>query len=438
MSVELRSKPISKGRKSLYLDIYESGSRQYEFLKLYLLPVTNPENRQTNKETLKLAEGIRAKRQISIKNEEHGFTAGFKKKANFIEYFAAYKDNIKNPKTREGYESAYRHLKEFAGETLPFTAITSQWIEKFKTYLTNANSAYGRTAIKKISGTSAYTYMSRIRTVYNKALKEKIIISDSFSDISRIKTEPSKTVFLELSEIELLLKTDCKKSDVKRAFLFSCFTGLRYSDIVALKWKNIQNGNIEIIQKKSKKSVTVPLSNTARELLGKTGEAEHHIFEMPLPSWTEKILKDWSNAAGIKKHVTFHVSRHTFATLSLTLGADLYTVSKLLGHANIQTTQIYAKVIDEKKKQAIDLLPTLDIWGDSEPKPNKPKYTLEQLKFKLLSELSEEFTDELTLWELMEQVDFYPELKEMNNKSANYEEFKDLIIRSLKVTGDAA
>ena len=72
-------------------------------------------------------------------------------------------------------------------------------------------------------------------------------------------------------------------------------------------------------------------------------------------------ISKWVAKAGIDKHITFHCARHTFATMLLTLGTDLYTVSKLLGHRQIQTTQIYAKIVDEKRRDAVRRIPPLDI-----------------------------------------------------------------------------
>lgn len=80
---------------------------------------------------------------------------------------------------------------------------------------------------------------------------------------------------------------------------------------------------------------------------------------MPSNQYIGKILTNWAALAGIKKHVTFHVSRHTFATMALTAGSDIYTISKLLGHSYVKTTQIYAKVVDRKKEEAVDLMSKL-------------------------------------------------------------------------------
>lgn len=154
---------------------------------------------------------------------------------------------------------------------------------------------------------------------------------------------------------------------MKRAFLFSCFCGLRHSDIVALTWGNLKKnkiGKIELhmTQQKTQELLSLPLSNEALKQLPVRGKAQdtEKVFKGLISlGRTNEILPRWAAKAGIQKHITFHSARHTHATMMITLGADLYTVSKLLGHTNIQTTQIYAKIVDESKEKAIDLIPDI-------------------------------------------------------------------------------
>ena len=146
------------------------------------------------------------------------------------------------------------------------------------------------------------------------------------------------------------------------AYLFSVYCGLRISDIRALKWCNIVNEDgqpkINIIIQKTKTPISIPLYGEAQKWLPEKGEAkdDDKIFVLPASVNLSVGLDNWAKKAGIKKHVTFHTARHTFATMMLTLGADLYTTSKLLGHANVATTQIYAKIVDKKKIEAVNLV----------------------------------------------------------------------------------
>lgn len=169
--------------------------------------------------------------------------------------------------------------------------------------------------------------------------------------------------YLTLEEVRRLAETPCRVDGLKHAFLFACFCGLRYSDIRALTWKSIRDMGdgrlqIEIIQQKTQEAVYLPLSENAVAQLPARGNAEDAVFKLPR-GHTGEAVAAWAAAAGIEKHVTFHVARHTCATLLLTFGADLYTVSKLLGHTNVKTTQVYAKIVDEKKRAAVELIPTI-------------------------------------------------------------------------------
>jgi integrase len=172
----------------------------------------------------------------------------------------------------------------------------------------------------------------------------------------------SQRVYLTIDEVKRLVNTECKKEVYKRAFLFSCFCGLRISDIERLKWCDLSNENgqirADIRQKKTDEPLYLPLSANAVKWLPERGNAADtdNIFQGLCGGVASHFVKDWAKGAGITKNVKFHTARHTFATMLLTKGADLYTTSKLLGHKDISTTQIYAKIIDQKKTDAVNLL----------------------------------------------------------------------------------
>ena len=170
--------------------------------------------------------------------------------------------------------------------------------------------------------------------------------------------------FLTIEEVKQLMATPCRYDIVKRAFLFSCFTGLRYSDIKSLLWSEIRKAAdgrtlfLEHPQVKTRKIVTVPLSEEALKWMPKQQKDKEHVFhQMQITSTTvEVILGEWMKEAGIEKHITYHCSRHTAATMLLTRGADLYTVSKILGHSSIKMTEVYAKIVDKKKLETVNLV----------------------------------------------------------------------------------
>jgi site-specific recombinase XerD len=212
---------------------------------------------------------------------------------------------------------------------------------------------------------TAYHYYSNLKFALNKAVKEKYINSNPCNLVDNLKKPETKREFLILEEIKKLVDTQCSNQEVKDAFLFSCFTGLRYSDVKNLSWKNIKDGKIEFTQQKTKSIEYLPISRTASTILDRKIESKiddsERIFKMPEKRTAWDHIKKWVKDAGIDKNVSFHTARHSFATLALTQGIDLYTVSKLLGHKDISTTQVYAKIIDSKKQEAIEKLPRLTL-----------------------------------------------------------------------------
>lgn len=357
--VRLRQKKLSNGDISLYLDIYYQGKRSYEFLKIYL--ISKPRNefdRAANKESLQLAQNIKAKRQLEVLNDNHGVYSSHKMNADFIEYFRAqHKKRVNNNTNPENFKATLNHFLKFIEvEKISFKEITEEIIQDFKTFL-----------LRNLSQNSARTYYFVIGVILKSAAREGIINRNPFLNIKGISKEDTHREFLSLEELQKLAKTDSQDPLLKRAFLFSCLTGLRWSDIEKLKWSEISHSknigwHIQFKQKKTKEAETLPISNQAREILGEKSNPDDKIFMgLKYNGWTLIKLKQWVVKAGIPKNITFHSGRHTFATLQLSLGTDIYTVSKLLGHRELKTTQVYTKVIDKMKVDASKRIPNLKI-----------------------------------------------------------------------------
>lgn len=184
--------------------------------------------------------------------------------------------------------------------------------------------------------------------------------------VKGIKRVDFKRQYLTLEEVKSLMKTECEIPILKSAFLFSCLTGLRWSDIEKLSWEeiehSIENGCLILFKmKKTKSEETLPISSQAYEIINNLSMNESQLVfgGLKYSAWHNLRLAQWKMKAGIKKHITFHCARHTFATLQLTYGTDIYTVSKLLGHSNLKTTEIYSKVIDQKKLEAVNVIPDI-------------------------------------------------------------------------------
>lgn len=372
--VKVRFKALRNGSKSIYLDYYQDGVREYEFLKLYIIPERSQTDKLQNEETLKTANAIKAQRIISIQNTGHGFSnSNGKSRIKLVDYL-----EIQAKKYEESGSRAYArtvrnticHLIRYKGSNITMKQVDKAFLLGYIEYLNGGASKYfvggpKGTERKKLSKAAKALYFNALVTALNRAVKEDVITvnpADKIPAQDKPKESQSTKVYLTLDELKALADTPCKYDDLKRAFLFSCFCGLRLSDVRTLKWSAISKTSdgkkqIETVQQKTGEPVYIPLSDNAIKWLPeRTGE---RVFNLPHVSSIEKWLAQWSEDAGVKKHITYHVSRHTFATLTLTYGADLYTVSKLLGHSNIQTTQIYAKIVDENKRKAVNLIPEL-------------------------------------------------------------------------------
>lgn len=156
----------------------------------------------------------------------------------------------------------------------------------------------------------------------------------------------------------------CKYPALKNAFMFSCLTGIRKSDIEKMRWREVQqHGEFTRIifkQKKTGGQEYLDINSQAAAYMGQRGEADDRVFSgFKYSSYMIAELRMWAARAGITKDITFHSGRHTFAVMMLDLGAEIYTVSKLLGHKEIHTTQIYAKILDKKKQEAVAMIPKI-------------------------------------------------------------------------------
>ncbi len=343
MSVTLREKKLNENRISLYLDIYYNGQRKYEFLNIYL-----GKDKNVNKENIRVAESIRANREIEINNNQYGMVPAFKSKTDFVTYFEQKAGN------KESWQPPLYQLKSFT-KGIILSAINEQWLKSFQDYL-----------LTNVSNNTAHNYFIYINNVLNQAVKEKLIPDNPCKYIEKIrKTEVEKS-YLTFEEIQKLAKADCIDQETKRAFLFSCYTGLRISDVKKLTYSDIQGDRLQFRQKKTGQFEYMPLSDMAMRLLENPDSKiiplkKSSVFNLKRHETIRQQLKKWCKNAGIDKPVTFHTSRHSFATVALTQGVDIYTVSKLLGHRDLATTQIYAKIVNEKMRDAVNKLPKIEI-----------------------------------------------------------------------------
>lgn len=405
--VTLRQKLISKGRKSLYLDFYPpittagtDKKTRREFLGLSIdidktafkkeiglletkeliekekiskatenkitvlqsLRALTPMQKLANKQTLILAEQIRQKRDNEL-NKPEVYTAFELERIKAIEKgklsFISYYEQQMDKRTGNNYNvwlSAYNYLKDFTNGSLIFVNLDEKFCNDFKDYLLTAKSRRRHTTT--LSQNSAQNYFNKFKATLKQAFKDKLLSYDLNGLIAPIKQADTKRVFLSLAEVNLLVKTECTNPILKTASLFSALTGLRFSDIQKLKWSEIicnseNKYSIEFQQKKVSRHEYLPISIQAYKLLGEPKEPQQKVFDgLQYSAYQNQILLKWMQSAGITKHVTFHSFRHTYATLQLGSGTDITTISKMLGHKDLKTTLIYAKIVSESKEEA--------------------------------------------------------------------------------------
>ena len=346
---------MPSGNVSLYLEFYKDKKKEYEYLKLYLIPGEN----KKNKETLDLANKILVQRQNEVSNHALGYVKDLKG-ANFLEYFelliARHPDSNKNRWT-----STLNYLRDYSKGRIMFADINKSWLTGFKNYLDTAK------IIKRVGFLSQNTkasYFNTLKEALKHACEDKIISHNPAMGFKAFSLEESSREFLTLEELRKLNETECHIPILKKAFIFSALTGLRWSDINKMKWADLldSSGGISyrFKQKKTKKPEFLPISRQAQSLLPERQKPQDKVFDgLKYSAWHNIRLIQWAVKAGITRHITFHCARHTFSTLQLTHGTDIYTLSKLLGHRALRSTQVYAKVIDQKKIDAVNNIPDL-------------------------------------------------------------------------------
>lgn len=372
--VRIREKRLNDGNVSLYLDMYYRGERRKEGLKLYLIPEVNAAARQQNENTRKLAEQIKAQRILDIQQQGLVNWEDVKKsKMTLSAWVAEYtvEECGLSPASMRSKRNAQARVEEYllyiGKPNFALAEVDKDFCKGFIAFLKTCTFNNGK---KTLSSTTCRIFMNRLAAALNKAIREGLIDRNPFK-LLETKEKPQKQnairEFLTIEELRTLIATPCRYEIVKKAFLFSCFTGLRYSDMLTLKWSEMHKAAdgktlyIEHEQVKTKNRVTIPLSDEARKWLPRrTKDVDTVFHQLRITSTTvEVVLDEWMQEAGIQKHITYHCSRHTAATLLLTLGADLYTVSKILGHKSIRMTEIYAKIVDKKKIDTMNLVNNL-------------------------------------------------------------------------------
>lgn len=376
MNIEIRTRELKNGNRTIYLDYYDKGKRWYEYPKLYLVPDSAPHAKELNKNAMDKAVAIRAKRLLGETPEEDGSPL---KEADKIlvstwmdEYVKAMHANAGlSPDYLKHFDTLIRmvngYLSHIKSPRLTMDRIDRDFYRGFLHYMTDiyeCRTSDGNT--RRFAKSTMHLFQLKMNTMLNQAVRDGVIKCNPYHLLSRderIKKPSDRRDFLTREELHRLMEVKTQSTTTKMAFIFCCFTGLRYSDLKQLKWGNIEKSPSGMVirieaMKKTEKPVTVPLGTNAMAWLPERGDKTQYdlVFDIGTCGGCNAALKTMAKRAGISKRVSFHTSRHSFATLTLAATNDIATVSQLLGHTSVATTQIYAEVLMDDKVAAVNKL----------------------------------------------------------------------------------
>lgn len=371
MTIKIRQRKPKDGQIRLFLDIYNPNAkkaRTNKTLDLFLYENPTPTQKKSNKETMDAAEKIRSKYTLELAYDNNGLSdlnTKDKSSIDFIDYFLEQTEIRYESKNNYGnWDSVHKHLQKFCPDGIPINQVDAKWLTDFKNYLQYSAK---KKSNEPLSQSSLHSYFNKVKACLNQAHRDELIIKNPSHIVKGFKEGDVQREYLTFEELQKAVEIDCAIPNMKTAFIFSCLTGLRWSDIVNLTWGDLQHSEsddywfIRFRQQKTKGAETLPIQLQARNLLGDIGDKDERVFKgLKYSAWHNLKLQQWMMKAGISKTITFHCARHTYATLQMTNGTDIYTISKLLGHRELKTTQLYAKIIDQKKIKASNAIPKIN------------------------------------------------------------------------------
>jgi len=351
MSVILRKRKNSDGSTSLLLDIYDRGVRRYEFLKhLKLSKPSNEMDRQKNKENFQLAKKIEVKRAQELSANDYSMITETGKNTIVTEWMQVFIDNYKK-KDKRNLQGALNRFKKFLIEEkkhgLTFGHLSELIIADYQDYLRGLS-----------VGEGAASYFARFKKMVKQAYRQKLLSNNPAADVKTKAGKARKKDILSLQEIQKLAETPTDSSEVRRAFLFTCMTGLRWIEIKNLKWGhiNFSNKRMNVMQSKTEREKTVPLNEAAIKLLGSPGADGAFVFHLPTANGANKALKAWVKRAGMKYKITWHNGRHSAGTNMAMNSGDIKTISSVLGHSTLRHTERYIREAEILKQRATESL----------------------------------------------------------------------------------
>jgi len=376
MKITLKERKLASGKISLSIEYYKGSEttpegkrrhiRENENLKMFLYgEPTSAREKKKNKETLIVAKKILAIREAEFYQGRFNIKNTTKSKRRFLDFFIEKtEEKSDSAKNYGNWTATLVHLKRCIPASTIFEEIDESFVKRVRNYFDKE--AHTKSNLP-LALNSKYSYFNKFKAALRAAFNEGYLSINYASKVKSFEQAESQREYLTFLELKNLARTDCKYEILKKAFIFSCLSGLRWSDINAMTWSEVRDekedvSRINFRQQKTDGVEYLYISKQARGLLGERKEPQGRVFVGLKYSavYNNEIVR-WCNRAGISKHITFHSARHTNAVLLLENGADIYTVSKRLGHREIRTTAIYAKIVDLKMKEASNLIPTIDL-----------------------------------------------------------------------------
>ena len=295
---------------------------------------------------------------VKVRKKSKGITLGTFTR-NYAE--ARHKEGEKMYEGRCGsILSMLKHLEESGISDIPLKKVDVETVKQFIDYLRSAHDLHkNMKAPGKLSDSTIHLKVNILKSVLREAVRQGLLEENPFDRLPlsyRVKAQYKERTALTQEELIKLSETPCNTPELKEAFLLSCITGLRKSDILSLSINDIEKcDDTYYIYKKMKKTqrwLRLPLPEEAHHILSKLhakNDDTPYFFAHLSPHHLGEHLEVWLEDCHIPdKHITFHSGRHTCATLLLTQGTDIYTIMRYLGHQNINTTQRYAHITDQQ------------------------------------------------------------------------------------------
>ena len=382
MKVEIKERKLTAGNRSLYLEYYEKGFRKKENLHLYLVPDDAPNARKINGQTYNKAREIQAQRILNPPSfESKKKKPEENERAKTMTWLQWCDDYIQSAIDSENCKKMIQHkgvvrkriaayLKQIRKPDILLKDVNRDTISGLFKYMREDYRNPGQIKADggKLADFTLVLFEETVKAIFNKAVRDGLIPFNPIQDLAkeeRFHVPDKHREYLTTDELKRFLAVETQtqaEQTVQKAFGFSCMTGLRLGDMQRLRWSDIKTiGEVQavsIIQHNTKRLVTVPLNELALSLLPPRPDNGEDNIIFPLvkkPDNVAKYVRRIKEKAGIEKDFTYHSSRHSAATLAITAGAELYSVSKILGHGSIVSTQVYASVNMEKKAEAVNL-----------------------------------------------------------------------------------